>query len=118
MRALIVAMAAVLSCAAVARAGEPVKFDKSQLVGGDIPKQYRPDYPVEARRLRQTGSGVFILHVDRKSGEVISISVQKSTGYKLLDTAVLASCIHWRFKPASVSDVQVPMTFSTHGPFP
>jgi TonB family protein len=99
-------------------AAQAVEFNKSQLVGGDVPKQYRPDYPREARARHEMGTGVFILHIDGKTGQVASISVQKSTGFKLLDAAVLTSCIHWRFKPHTVTDVRIPMTFSMHGPSP
>jgi TonB family protein len=96
-------------------AAQPIEFDKSQLVGADIPKQYRPYYSREALGRHQTGSGVFILHVDSKTGEVSSITVQKSTGFYLLDTAARTSCIHWRFKPYTVTEVRVPMTFSMRG---
>src|SRR5439155_19392667 len=73
-------------------ARHPVKFDKSQLAGGNFPPQYRPPYPVEARRQGQTGSGVYILHIDSKTGDVTSVTIQKSTGHKLLDDVVLAAC--------------------------
>ncbi len=119
MRTLLSTSVFLLAAAAGAFAAQPIEFGKSQLVGGDIPRQYRPDYPREARARHETGSGVFILHVDSKTGEVTSITVQKSTGYKLLDTAVLTSCVHWHFKPHTVTEVRVPMTFSMfHGGFP
>jgi len=116
MRALIIGISIVMmTSSAVFCASEPVLLDKKQLVGDDIPKQYRPDYPFEARRRRETGSGVFILHIDRRTGAVTSITVQKSTGHKLLDSAVLAACIHWRFKPQTVTDVRVPITYGMRG---
>ena len=91
---------------------EPVKFDKSQLVSRDLPKEHRPDYPVEARRQHRTGSGVFILNINDKTGEVTSITVKKSTGHKILDAACLKAFIKWRFKPHHVTKVLVPITFS------
>jgi TonB family protein len=113
MRALpLIALGTLFHLAVSIYAAEPVMINKSQLIGGDIPKQYRPPYPYEARRRHQEGSGMFILHIDSKTGQVTSITVQKSTGYKLLDSAVLTACIHWRFKPHTVTDVFVPITFS------
>ena len=115
MRALLISiLMLLLSVAAMVRAAEPVKFDKRLLVGGSF-GQYRPPYPIEARRQGLTGSGVYILHVDRKTGEVTSVTIQRSTGHKLLDDAVLTACVHWRFKPQTVTDVWFPITFSIAG---
>jgi len=115
MRALVLTLLVLIPATPFIFAAQPVEFDKSQLVGGDVPRQYRPDYPREARARHETGSGVFILHVDSKTGEVSSITVQKSTGYKLLDTAALTACIHWRFKSQTVTEVRLPLTFSLNG---
>jgi len=95
-----------------AHTAEPVLLDQHQLVGERIPKDYRPDYPYDARRRHITGNGVFILHVDPKTGFVHSITVQHSTGSKLLDDGVLRACIHWQFKPHTVTDVKLPIAFS------
>ncbi len=115
MRALFLAWLLVLSAAASCRAAQPVKFDKSQLVGGDFPRGYRPPYPVEARRRGETGSGVYILHVNSKTGEVTSVTIQQSTRHEILDNAVVATCAHWRFKPHTVTEVRLPITFSIGG---
>jgi protein TonB len=116
MRALIVRiLLLLLSFPPLFGAAEPVKFEKRLLAGGDFPPHYRPPYPVEARRQGLTGNGVYILHIDSKTGEVRSVSVQKSTGQKLLDDAVLAACVHWRFNPHTVTDVRFPITFSIAG---
>lgn len=116
MRALIVTTSMlVLGFIAAVVAAEPVKFDKSQLIGGEIPSRYRPNYPMEARSRHQSGSGIFILHVDPKTGKVASVTVQKSTGYKLLDDAAVTACTHWSFKPNTVTDVRLPITFSMRG---
>ena len=40
----------------------------------------RPEYPYEARRQRLTGTGVALLSVDPTSGNVISVSMIRSTG--------------------------------------
>jgi TonB family protein len=105
----------LLSFPPMLSAAETVKFEKRLLVGGDFPPDYRPPYPVEARRQGLTGSGVYIVHIGSKTGEVRSVTVQKSTGHKPLDDAVLAACVHWRFKPHTVTDVCFPITFSIAG---
>src|SRR5262245_19979426 len=92
--------------------GEAVKFDKSQLVRGELPREHRPDYPREARARHETGTGVYVMHIDRQTGVVKSITVQKSTGHKLLDAAALKALIYLQFKPHAVEDVWFPMTFS------
>src|SRR2546423_15029188 len=104
MRALVVTTTfLMLGFTAGLGAPEPVKFDKSQLIGGEIPPRYRPNYPMEARGRHQSGSGIFILHVDLKTGKVASVTVQKSTGYKLLDDAAVTACTHWPFRPNTVT---------------
>ena len=119
MRALGLTLLLFVALAAQQYAAQPIEFDKSQLVGGDVPKQYRPNYPMEARGRHQTGSGVFILRVSPQTGAVTSIDVQKSTGYQLLDDSVLRACRHWQFKPHTITDVRLPVTFSmSHGGFP
>ncbi len=93
-------------------AAEAVKFNTNQLVGGDIPKEHRPKYSSEARRQHRTGSGIFILNISEKTGQVQSIQIKKTTGHKILDEACLNALIEWRFKPHTVSKVWLPITFS------
>jgi TonB family protein len=114
-RVLIGTSIVLLSFAPLISDAQPAKFDKRLLVGENFPWQYRPPYPIEARRQRLTGSGVYILHIDSKTGHVTSVTIQKSTGHKLLDDAVLETCVHWRFKPHLVTDVRFPITFSIGG---
>ena len=102
----------ILASPAVGLAAGSVKFDKSQLVGGELPKQYRPEYPVEARAWHQTGTGIFVLNINEITGHVTSIKIQKSTGHKVLDVACLQALIEWRFKPHLVTKVWLPITFS------
>ena len=72
----------------------------------------RPEYPAEAQAQRLTGSGVFILHVDSKTGLVRFVEVQQSTGYKILDDASIATFRALRFKPNGVKRVTIPVTFT------
>ena len=109
---ILLAIALAFAFGAKGFAADAVKFDKSQLVGGEIPKEHRPDYPFEARRQHLMGSAVFILSINHKTGEVKSITVQKTTGHKILDMACLTAFIKWRFKPHTVIRVWIPVKFS------
>jgi periplasmic protein TonB len=75
----------------------------------------RPPYPYEARSKRITGSGVIVATVDAASGEVTNASVAKSTGSSILDDAAVSAFRRWRFRPGSVSKVNIPITFTLTG---
>ena len=75
----------------------------------------RPDYPLLAREARYTGSGVFIVNIDKPTGVVRSITIGQSTGHKILDWAAMAAFIKWRFKPNSLHKVKIPVTFTMNG---
>ena len=112
MRTLIYIVAlGIGSAPVVGVAAEPVEFVVSQLVGGTIPRDQRPEYPPEARQSRLTGSGVFVLNIDAKDGKVTSITTKKSTGNRMLDQACYNALRKWRFKPNTVTKVQLPITF-------
>ncbi len=72
----------------------------------------RPDYPAEAQAQRLTGSGVFILQIDPRSGSVKSVRVETSTGHKMLDDASITAFSNLRFKPNGVRRVTNPVTFT------
>jgi TonB family protein len=74
-----------------------------------------PDYPLLAREARYTGSGVFILNLQRSSGVVQSITIGRSTGHQILDWAAMAAFIRWRFKPNTAKKVKIPVTFTMTG---
>src|SRR5204862_2667974 len=75
----------------------------------------RPPYPYEARSKRITGSGVIVATVDPGSGSVTDASVSKSTGSSILDDAAVSAFRRWRFRPGSVSKVNIPITFTFTG---
>jgi protein TonB len=75
----------------------------------------RPVYPYEARRQRVTGSGVALLAVDQTSGTVTDALMAQSCGNAFLDNSTLDALRRWRFKPGSVSKVQVPITYTLMG---
>jgi TonB family protein len=70
-----------------------------------------PDYPYEARRAHATGNGVCLITVDTASGNVTSATMTKSTRNALLDKITTDTFGRWRFKPGTVSQVQVPITY-------
>jgi len=75
----------------------------------------RPVYPYEARRQRVTGSGVALLTVDQTSGTVTDVRMAQSCGNAILDNSTLDALRRWRFKPGSISKVQVPITYTLMG---
>ena len=70
-----------------------------------------PNYPYEARRARVTGSGVCVMTVDTGSGTVTSAVMAQSSGNAILDKVTTDTFGKWRFKPGTVSQVQVPITY-------
>jgi len=74
----------------------------------------RPNYPQEARSHRTAGSGVCVVSVDPANGSVIDASMAQSTGSPLLDKSVLRTLRTWKFKPGTVSQVSIPVEFTTH----
>jgi TonB family protein len=70
-----------------------------------------PEYPIDARRNRMEGTGVFKLLTNQKTGAVSSVRILRSTGYKILDEAAVRGLKNWRLRPASGRAVVVPVTF-------
>jgi TonB family protein len=75
----------------------------------------RLEYPYEARRQKITGDGIAVLTIDPNSGNVIDVTMAKSTGNSFLDNAALAGFKRWRFEPGTVSSVTCPVTFTLTG---
>jgi len=75
----------------------------------------RPVYPYEARRQRVTGSGVSLLTIDQTFGTVTDVLMVQSCGNASLDNSTLDALRRWRFKPGSISKVQVPITYTLMG---
>ena len=76
----------------------------------------KPEYPPEARARNIGGSGMFALHLNRKTGIVKFVTVEKSTGSKLLDNAAIDCFKRWRFiRNIEAPMVKVPFTFTTTG---
>lgn len=79
-----------------------------------------PEYPYRARQRRW--EGVVWLLVDVSSeGVVDDLSVEQSSGYKILDRSAIKSVRRWRFVPATraglpvASKVRIPVRFHLEG---
>jgi TonB family protein len=76
----------------------------------------RPPYPRVARERRLTGQwGQFLLHINRKTGAVISVVIEKSTRIRLLDESAVETFRRWRFERGSPAIVRVPIKFVMKG---
>jgi len=70
-----------------------------------------PEYPYEAKHANVTGSGVCVMIVDAASGKVTNAMMAQSTGNAILDKVTTETFRRWRFKPGSVSQVRVPISY-------
>jgi len=70
-----------------------------------------PDYPYQAKQARVTGSGICNLVVDSTNGRVTSATMAQSTGSQILDKVTTNTFGRWLFKPGTVSQVKVPITY-------
>ena len=70
-----------------------------------------PEYPYQARRAHITGSGLCVMLVDTASGKVTTAMMAESTGNAILDKVTTDTFRQWRFKPGTVSQVRVPVTY-------
>jgi TonB family protein len=70
-----------------------------------------PGYTYEAKRRNLTGSGVCVVTVDTATGTVIDATMFESTGSTVLDKLTIQTFKSWRFKPGTVSQVRVPISY-------
>jgi TonB family protein len=70
-----------------------------------------PEYPYQAKHANVTGSGVCVMIVDTTSGKVTNVMMVQSTGSAILDKVTTETFRRWRFKPGSVSQVRVPISY-------
>ena len=100
--------AAVQPEAASISAPIPVSLSVAQSMAITAPL---PDYPYEAKRRNLTGSGVCVMTVDTATGTVTNATMFQSTGSPLLDKLTIQTFKSWRFKPGTVSQVRVPISY-------
>jgi TonB family protein len=96
------------------------KYTKSAIKPEPI-KLVQPDYPENARRLNIEGTATLYLWL-RKDGTVATVSIFKTSGNALLDTAAAKAALKSTFTPAKGADgnpvnvwVSVPFRFSLTG---
>jgi TonB family protein len=70
-----------------------------------------PEYPYEAKRRELTGSGVCVLTVDPVTGRVTDATMTQSTGSRFLDKFTVQTFKDWRFKPGTVSQLRIPISY-------
>lgn len=86
-----------------------------------MPDNPKPHYPPFARRLGYEGRVVVRILV-LPTGTVGTASIERSSGYAVLDEAALAAIKRWRFRPAQRAGqpvdatLNVPITFKLHEP--
>jgi TonB family protein len=74
----------------------------------------KPDYPYEALRRREEGTGLFRLYVNER-GRVTTVTILKSTGHQVLDSEGIRVLRAWRARPGERREVDVPLNFVLNG---
>jgi TonB family protein len=74
-------------------------------------KTVAPQYPYAERTRGHTGSGLFRILVDLKTGSVVKVITIKSTGFPALDNSAVDSFRRWRWKPGTWKEIDLPITF-------
>src|SRR5882762_1925295 len=91
---------------------QPLAFmPHSQPWQHDLIKTAPPIYPHADRARWHQASGLFRLSLDQKTGSVIQVTFEKSTGYTPLDYSAIAALRQWRFRPGKWKAVRVPVNF-------
>jgi TonB family protein len=70
-----------------------------------------PDYTYEMKRRNLAGSGVCLVTVDPVTGSVTNATMAQSTNSPLLDKITTQTFKSWRFKPGTVSQVRIPISY-------
>ena len=70
-----------------------------------------PEYPYQAKHANVTGSGICVMMIDPASGKVTNALMAESTGNAILDKVTTQTFRRWRFKPGTVSQVRVPISY-------
>jgi TonB family protein len=94
--------------AATISAPVPVSLSVAQSMAITAPL---PDYTYEMKRRNLAGSGTCIVTVDTATGTVTNATMFQSTGNPLLDKLTIQTFKSWRFKPGTVSEVRVPISY-------
>ena len=98
----------VQSEAASIPASVPISLSVAQSMAISAPL---PEYPYEAKRRNLSGSGVCVVTVDIATGRVTDATMSQSTGSPFLDKFTIQTFKNWRFKPGTVSQFRVPISY-------
>ena len=94
-----------ITCCAIA-AGPP----KAKLLSAPRPVKTRL-----ASSEHFAGAGIFVLQMDKVTGRVVAIAIQKSTGQPLLDQSAVGALRKWRAVPGgTVRTISVPVIFTAY----
>ena len=94
--------------------GYAVTYATADNVVSMFTRTWKPVYPYEARRARIQGRGWYRMYIN-PDGTVTRVGVLKSTGSEMLDVNAANGLIHWRAKPGTPKEVDIPITFSLRG---
>lgn len=75
--------------------------------------EYPPFSSLHQGWQRPQGKGLFVCHIDPKTGHVTSVSIAKSTGFAMLDSAAIKGLKRWRFRPNCAKEVEIPVDYTT-----
>lgn len=110
----------VIAASRAQATSQPLSTARQQLaVDPYYPARYRgtptqPPYPRLAVRLGQEGTTRLVVEINPQ-GEVVAISLHKSSGFAVLDKAAIAAVQEWKFIPPSgvtgTSKALVPVRF-------
>ncbi|CAB4244466.1 Periplasmic protein TonB [Methylacidimicrobium sp. AP8] len=84
-------------------AGKP-----TQMAVPDYLRNPKPAYPAAERAAGHQGRVILRVHVSA-DGRPESVSILQSSGYSGLDQAALEAVRHWRFRPARVGPIPIPI---------
>ena len=77
----------------------------------NIPVHPAPTYPLEARRKRWVGGGLFVMRF-RPDGGMEKVVALKSTGHAVLDEEAVRTLLRWRCLPGVYTSAYVPIGFT------
>ena len=69
----------------------------------------RPKYPLESRKNKEEGTVCLLLKID-ENGAVVSVDIEKSSGFSALDAAAKEAVLNARFNPAKSGSKRVAST--------
>ena len=85
----------------------PRLADAEASVDSTFKELNKPVYPASAKRLGITGTVILLIDVDAE-GQVISVSVERSSRNRDLDRSAIDAANHWRFNPKIQNGKKVP----------